>query len=171
MKNINLLFLLIGFLALNACKKETEVLKTPQVDNYIYEIGGESVYASNVEKTKQKSPEQFLSILHANLFQSTISQGDLADFAEIRKAIGDKQLADELTLNSFVNDGGVTIPTDAEMRNDVEGFIKATYLRFFLREPTAYEVFELKEAIEEDAGLSPDLIYQSFALSNEYKFY
>jgi hypothetical protein len=29
----------------------------------------------------------------------------------------------------------------------------------------------MKEAIESDAGLTPKLIYEAFAQSNEYKFY
>ncbi len=158
-------------LAFSACKKETEVIKQPEVDNYIYNINGETLYASNVEKNKQKSSEQYISILYANLFQTAIPQNDLVELAEIRLCIGDKQSADELILNSFVNNGNVVIPTDAEMRADVEKFVKETYLRFFLRIPTAYEVFELKNEIENDPELTPELIYQAFALSNEYKFY
>ena len=65
----------------------------------------------------------------------------------------------------------MVIPSDAEMRADVEKFVQETYLRFFLRVPTAYEVFELKKEIENDPELTPELIYQAFALSNEYKFY
>lgn len=158
-------------LAFSACKKETEVIKQPVVDNYIYNINGETLYASNVEKNKQKSSEQYISILYANLFQTAIPQNDLVELAEIRLCIGDKQSADELILNSFVNNGNVVIPTDAEMRADVEKFVQETYLRFFLRIPTAYEVFELKNEIENDPELTPELIYQAFALSNEYKFY
>ena len=170
MKKSFLLFA-ASLLFLVACKKETEIVTQPVVDNYIYEIDEENLYQSNVEKVKQKSAEQFISILYANLFQSTVPQADLVELAELRKAIGDKQMADELILNNFVNSVNVTIPTDAEMRADIKGFIEATYLRFFLRRPTAYELYELQQEIEADAQLSPELIYQAFALSNEYKFY
>ena len=168
---INTLLIFIALMTFSACKKETNVIKQPVVDNYIYGVNGENLYQSNVEKDKQKTSEQYISILYANLFQNAVSQNDLVELAELRLCIGDKQAADELILNNFVNSGNVTIPSDSEMRADVEKFIEDTYLRFFLRKPNAYEVFELKKEIEDDEGLTPELIYQAFALSNEYKFY
>ena len=80
-------------------------------------------------------------------------------------------MADELILNDFVNSGTSNIPTNQEMRADIEQFVEDTYIRFFLRKPTAYEVLELKQEIEADDLMTPELIYQAFALSNEYKFY
>jgi len=167
----NLLLLFITVLTFTSCKKETEVINQPVIDNYIYGINGENLYQSNVEKDKQKTSEQYLSILYANLFQTSVPQNELVELTELRLAIGDKQAADELILNNFVNSGNTTIPSDNEMRADLGQFIENTYLRFFLRMPNAYEVFELKKEIEEDEELTPELIYQAFALSNEYKFY
>ena len=167
----NFLLFFIVLMAFSSCKKETTVINQPVVDNYIYGVNGENLYQSNVEKNKQKTTEQYISILYANLFQNSVPQSDLVELAELRVSIGDKQAADELILNNFVNSGNVTIPTDSEMRADLDKFIEETYLRFFLRKPNAYEVFELKKEIEDDADLTPELIYQAFALSNEYKFY
>lgn len=167
----NFLLIFIAFIAFSSCKKETNVINQPVVDNYIYGVNGENLYQSNAEKEKQKTSEQYISILYANLFQSSVSQNDLVELAELRLCIGDKQAADELILNNFVNSGNVTIPSDNEMRVDIDKFIDDTYLRFFLRKPNAYEIFELKKEIEDDAELTPELIYQAFALSNEYKFY
>jgi hypothetical protein len=86
-------------------------------------------------------------------------------------AIGDKQVADNLIINNYVNSSGVNIPSDSDMRNDIPKFVEETYLRFFLRKPTPYEAKFMKEAIESDPGLTPKLIYEAFAQSNEYKFY
>ena len=166
-----ILFLLAAVLSFSACKKETYLTTETVVDNYIYGVEGEVVYQSNAEKTKEKSTEQYISILYANLFQSTVPQTTLFELAEIRQANGDKQLADELIMNSYVNSGSVIIPSDSEMRADIDAFIDATYLRFFLRMPTPYEKYELRKAIEDDEGMTPELIYQGFALSNEYKYY
>lgn len=152
------------------CKKE--IITQNEINNdYTYNIDNEIIYQSNVEKTRQKTPELYISILYSNLFQTSIPANDLAELARIRAATGDKQLADELFLNAFVNGGNAIIPSNNTMRDDVETFIADTYLRFFLRIPTAYEVFELKKEIEADTQLTPELIYQGFALSNEYKFY
>lgn len=138
---------------------------------HVFEVNNETVYLSNIEKTKQKTAEQFISILYTNLYNTPIPADELLLLAEFRRANGDKQLVDELILNNYVNSGAIDIPTDAGMRQNVDQFIIDTYVRFFLREPNAYEKRELKKQIEEDEGLSPALIFQAFALSNEYKYY
>ena len=171
MKNQYFLFVLLSLIVFSSCKKETAITKQNVVDNYIYEVDGENLYQSNVGKTKQKTAEQYISIAFTNLYKTTIDQNNLNQLAEVRLATGDKQMADELILNGFVNNPQVNIPTNTEMRNDVEKFITDTFIRFFLRMPSPYETFELKKAIEQDLDLTPELIYQGFALSNEYKFY
>jgi hypothetical protein len=169
MKKIILLCCL-SFLVIS-CKKNITIEKEQVIDNVIYELNPQVVYQSSSEKTKQKSAQQFLSILYANLFQISIPQNDLAELTDVRKANGDKAAIDEIIINSFINDSNIIIPTNAAMRSDIEAFIEATYIRFYLRLPTAYEVYYLKNKIEDDADLTPKLIYTSFALSNEYKYY
>ena len=170
MKRIFPIILLFGVFTFSSCKKE-KITQNEINSDYLYNVENEVIYQSNVEKTRQKTPELYISILYSNLFQTSIPTDDLSQLAQIRAATGDKQLADELFLNAFVNGGNAIIPSDSEMRNDIDQFINNTYLRFFLRIPTPYEIFEMKKEIEADSGLSPELIYQAFALSNEYKFY
>jgi len=141
------------------------------VGETVYGLEGETLYPNSAAKDKQKSSELYISTLHADLFQTPVPPEKLTGLSEVRIATGDKQLVDELILNEFTNTNGVSIPTNQEMRSDVEGFINETSVRFFLREPNAYEMHELKQAILEDQDLTPVLIYQAFALSNEYKFY
>jgi hypothetical protein len=162
MKIIPLISALSILMFLSSCKKDY---------NYIYDVGSEAIYSSNAEKTKQKSSTQFISILYSNLFQTSISQQELNDLTELRMSIGDKQIADDLVISAYINDGSVQIPSDADMRANIEQFVEDTYLRFYLRKPTPYEARYLKESIESDSDLSPDLIYTAFAESNEYKFY
>ena len=165
--------LVFGILTISflGCGKETTLTTNPVVDNYIYDVNGEIVYQTSLQKNKQKTPEQYISILYANLFQTSIPVDVLGVLGEVRVAIGDKQMANELILNGFVHDPDVLIVSNGDMRDNVNDFIDETYLRFFLRAPTAYEKFELKKMIEEDLDLTPELIYQGFALSNEYQFY
>jgi hypothetical protein len=165
------LFIFSALFALSSCKKETKVINETVVDNYVYEINQVAVYQNNIEKTRQKTPEAFLSGLYANLFQSPIEANTLSDLSLIREATGDKQMADELFLNNFINAGGTMIPSNIQMRADLDLFITETYLRYYLRMPNPYEVFELKKVIDEDENLTPELVYQAFGLSNEYKFY
>lgn len=164
------IFILLA-ITIFGCKKETTLTTNPVVDNYIYDVNGETIYQSSLQKNKQKTPEQYISILYANLFQTSIPVDVLGVLGEVRVAIGDKQMANELILNGFVHEPDVLIISNAEMRNNIEDFVDEIYLRFFLRAPTAYEKFELKKMIEADNDLTPELIYQGFALSNEYQFY
>ncbi len=162
MKRLKFLMIPFFLLLLMACKKEYD---------YIYDLGSEAVYSSNAEKDKQKSSTQFISILYSNLFQSSISQQESNDLSELRLAIGDKQIADDLVISAYINNAAVQIPTNADMRANIEQFVEDTYLRFYLRKPTPYEARYLKEVIESDPDFSPELIYTAFAESNEYKFY
>ena len=169
--NLYVVLFFLSAITMFSCRKETTLTTNPVVDNYVYDVNGESIYQSALEKNKQKTPEQYISILYANLFQTSIPVDVLSVLGEVRTALGDKQMANELILNGFVNEPSVLILSNAEMRNNIDRFIDNTYLRFFLRSPTAYEKFELKKLIEEDNDLTPALIYQSFSLSNEYQFY
>lgn len=157
-----IIFLTILTTTLFSCKKE---------HRYIYDVGNEVVYENNSEKNKQKSSAQFISILYSNLFQSSISLQESNQLSELRMAVGDKQVADNLIINNYVNSAGVNLPSDTDMRADIPKFVEETYIRFYLRKPTPYEAKFLKEEIENDSGLSPKLIYAAFAESNEYKFY
>ncbi|HEX2900638.1 MAG TPA: hypothetical protein VHS96_13030, partial [Bacteroidia bacterium] len=70
-----------------------------------------------------------------------------------------------------LNDPNVQIPTDAAMRSDVEAFVDASYRKFFVREPSAFERWFVSDLIRKDAGLTPDLVYYAFMTSVEYRFY
>ena len=63
------------------------------------------------------------------------------------------------------------IPSDADMRGDVDQFVEDCYLRFYLRKPTAYEQYALSDMIELDADMTVVDVYRAFLLSNEYMFY
>ena len=163
--------LLVGMMGFGSCKKETKVIENVVYDNVIYDLDTLNLYTSNVDKTKQKSSAQYISILYADLFNRTISTKVLNDLDELKLSLGDKTLANELLLNSFVNETNVAVPAGTEMRDDVDAFIDETYIRFYLRKPTEYERHYLKELIMNDPGMTPELIYTAFAVSEEYQFY
>jgi ABC-type uncharacterized transport system auxiliary subunit len=156
-------------LLLGACTKE--ITQQHVYDNTIYLLDTVPVYTSSVEKTKKKTPEQFLTILYADLYNQAISSNEMAEMSQLLLSIGDKLMVRELLLSSFMNAGGVNLPTDSEMRADVDAFVEDTYIRFFVRLPTEYERYYLRERIENDLDLSPELIFTSFALSTEYQYY
>jgi hypothetical protein len=156
-------------LVLAGCKKE--ITKKTVYDDTVFLLNDVVVYQSASQKNKQKSSTQFISILYADLFGSAISQEVLYDLSQLSQSCGDKQLLNNMLVDNYINGATANIPADAAMRANVEQFIKDTYIRFYLRNPTEYEKFFLKNAILGDVNLSPRLIYQAFASSNEYLFY
>ncbi len=154
-----------------SCRTDQTIINETIVDNYIFDINSEKIYQSNLDKNKVKTSEQFISTIYSHYFQSTVQLNDLSDLSLLDYAIGDKQLSAEIISNSLLSSSNVIIVSDDEMRLDIESFINDTYLRFYQREPSSYEVFELKKLIESNIDLTPMLIYHAFTTSNEYKFY
>lgn len=151
------LVLLLG----SGCKK----------DVFLYEVDPVELGQYDGNKDREKSNQEYAAILHANLFQTALSPGDLYEIDQCIQSIGDKQLAREVIISNFMNKPGVIIPTAAEMQADVDGFITATYNRFLVRGPTEAEKTWFRNRIEADPNVTPELIYFSFALCEEYLFY
>jgi len=168
MKNI---FLLVFFstIIFSSCKKE--VLKQNVYDNVYYEVTPVTLYTSNAEKNKQKSSLQYISILFSDLFNQNIPGSDLNNIGEAILSIGDKGLANQLILERFLTLPGISIPTQTQMQADLNAFINSAYQRFYLRNPTEYEKIYLKNLIQNDSNITPEIVYAAFALSNEYMFY
>jgi hypothetical protein len=149
-------FLLVG------CKKDPE----PS-----FVLNDVELYPSNAGKDKMKTNNQYVAILHANLFQTALSANDIYDLNNCIESIGDKELAREVIISNFMNKDGVQLPTVEEMNTDINGFIEETYIRFFVRYPTEAEKTYVKNFIESNAYMTPELVYFSFALADEYMFY
>jgi hypothetical protein len=170
MKKSNFIIVFILFISmLSACKKVT--IEDKIYDNIIYDIGNKKLYTSSAEKVKQKSNAQFISILYADLFQNAIPNKDLNELSILGTAIGDKQCLNQMLISNYMNAPGVIMPTSATMRSDINKFIDETYIRFYLRLPTATERFYFKNKIESDVNLMPEHVFNAFAMSNEYLFY
>ncbi|HAP00671.1 MAG TPA: hypothetical protein DCQ93_01990 [Bacteroidetes bacterium] len=160
-------FALVAFLF--SCKKE--IVQNNIYDNVYYEVTPQVLYENNAQKNKQKTSLQYISILYTDLFNQSIPSSNLVDLSELILSIGDKGIANDMILQRMLTLPGLQIPTQAQMQADMDGFISATYQRFYLRNPTAYEKIYLKNLILADSSLTPQIIYMAFALSNEYIFY
>jgi len=163
--------ILITLLALTAvsCKKTT--LQHTEYDNIIYEVNPVHLYESSSDKTKQKTAEEFISLLYTDLFNQTVSGDDLNRLSTLILSIGDKGLANQMILENMLNASNVDIPTTLEMQSNVDQFIDDAYVRFFLRHPTEYEKYYFKNLIANDPNIKPEMIYAAFVQSNEYLFY
>jgi|JI102314A1RNA_FD_contig_71_580506_length_1840_multi_2_in_0_out_0_2 hypothetical protein len=147
---------------LQACKKE-------QVG--LYEVNEVQLLPDAAGKDKLKSNQQFVSILYTNLFQTGLSGVDVFELDQLFQSIGDKDLAKEVLISNFFNDSSVQLPSVLEMNSDLNTFIENTYKRFFIRMPNEAEKTWLRNFIQANPYVTPEIVYFSFALSNEYKYY
>lgn len=161
--------LLMAVFFLFSCKKEVE--ETIVYSNVIYDVDDVNIYSSNAEKTKQKSPELLLSIMYSDIFNQAIPTNKLLEIAELSLSNGDKTMFTEMIFSQFLTEPTASIPTNAQMRADVELFIENSYIRFFQRNPSEYERIFLKNLITNDNMITVENVFTSFALSNEYYFY
>jgi len=150
-------------IVLSSCKKEEAA--------YEYVVNNEDLYQSATLKDKLKTNEQWVSILYANMFQQALSANEIFEISLCIESIGDKQLAREVIISNFMNKPGVIMPTDSAMRADVDVFIDETYRRFLVRNPTEGERTWYRNYIMNDPNITPELVYFSFALSDEYLYY
>ncbi|MBC8173090.1 MAG: hypothetical protein H7X71_04215 [Chitinophagales bacterium] len=155
----------------SSCKKE--ITQEIIYDNIIYGVDTVAVYASANEKDRLKTPLQYISSLYSNLYFSSIPSNELDNLVIYRLSLGDKNLVNEMIVNAMLADPAVAgdLPSDEDMRSDPEDFIETTYLRFYLRTPTEYEKYGLKEIIDNDVDITVKEVYRAFLLSNEYSFY
>lgn len=140
-------------------------------DSYFYEVNPLELPTAQANKTKQKSLDQYISVLYANLFQKALSPDELSEIRKLMESIGDQELAREVVISNLMNRPGVILPDDQLMRDDLDAFLLATYKRFFVREPTEAEKAYMKSYIQSNPDISAELVYFSFAMSEEYQFY
>lgn len=140
-------------------------------DHIIYDVNEVYSQGTSSEKGTLKSDAQYLSILYSNLFQRAISADELFSLNDLIESCGDKESIREIILSSWMNAPDKIIPTDQEMRADVDQFIVDTYMRFYVRLPSQAEKAWFRNFINSDPNVSPELVFLSFALSNEYLYY
>lgn len=155
-------FLLAGLSVTTACKKEYF---------YEYAVNEQTILPATAGKDKLKTAEQYAAILHVNLFQRALSSNDIYDISRVILSIGDKKVANDVLFSNFMNKPGVVLPSKTDMHANPESFITAVYERFFLRIPTELEKEWFRKYIQTHPNLTPEMVYYSFAMSNEYQFY
>ena len=148
-------------LVISGCRKEED----------IYEVNPEDLQLVETSKFKLKTTNQYVAILYANLFQTALSANKLVEINRLFDAIGDDHVAKEVLISNFMNDASVVIPSDTDMRADPETFIYETYVRFLIRRPTEAEQAYFVNLIETNTDITAELIYFSFALSDEYEYH
>ena len=156
-----LLWLIVLLAGLSACAD----------DYYVYGIDDLEITPVNSTKDKAKTHSQYISILYTNMFQRAIGPNRLLDALNAIESIGDKQVAYDMLVSKYMNAPDIILPTEDYMRSDPESFVRDTYERFLVRQPTEAELQWMINYIESRPALTPELVYFSFATSNEHAHY
>lgn len=134
-------------------------------------LQGLEVTPGLADKDRLKTNEQWVAIVHTNLFQTGIPANKLFDVSQVFESIGDQDIAREVLLSNFFNQSDIVLPSVESMSQAPDAFIDETYLRFFTRFPSQAERAYLREFLANNPGMTPELVYMSFALSEEYRYY
>lgn len=163
--NINkltLIFLLFISFTIISCKRERIIG---------FNVSESTVLEEKSKKTKRKNDAEFISIIYTNLYQTAISPNQLYKTQNIIYSIGDQDIAHEMLLSNYFNTTGITIPSNTEMRTNIDDFIVNTYKRFYLRYPSEGEKAFLKPHIMNNSNITVEMVYTAFACSAEYQYY
>ena len=153
--------LAISVILLAGCREDTD----------LYTVNDVSILPINSEKDKPKTSGQYISILYTNLFQEAIGPNRMLEAQKAIESIGDKQVAYDILVSKYMNDPRVKLPSDSIMRNHTEEFVRETYKRFLVRQPTEAELKWMMNYIDSRPNLTPELVYFAFATSNEHFHY
>jgi hypothetical protein len=160
---------LISFIFLLSCFLFSACSQTETV--YLYEVNEVEVSQPGVDKNSLKSDLEFISLAFSDLFGTTLTENQLLTLVTGYNAIGDKGLVADVIIRNFLNNPGADVPTTQEMKADVPAFIKATYRRFYVREPGEYELWYFENLIANDPDVTPEIIYYAFLTSDEYRYF
>jgi hypothetical protein len=162
-RNLSLaLAALLGLGLLSGCQKEADI---------IYDVNDVNVDRPDADKGYAKSLTEFISIAFADLFEQNINQAQLQTLAVPYSGFGDLKLIEDMIIKNFLNSPNVVIPTEAEMRGNVDQFLIETYRKFLNRDPNEFELWHMRDVINDNADITPELVYYSIMTSNEYRYY
>jgi hypothetical protein len=159
MKNFIFIFF---FLLFAGCNKEK---------HYIYQVQEQQLYQSSSQKQTQKTTMQFISIAYSHVFGTTITNTQLNQLDIAYQSFGDKHIVEDMIVKNFLNQPTAAVPSNTDMRADISAFVQSTYLRFYNRKPTEFEAWKLKDLIEKNTDITPQMVFYSMMTAEEYRYY
>jgi hypothetical protein len=163
LRHITAFFLVTAIgLSISGCKKEKDI---------IYEVNDVNVEQPNANKDYAKTLTEFISIAYADLYGANINQTELQQLAVPYAGFGDLKLIEDMIIKNFLNDPLSVIPSNSEMRANINQFLLDTYQKFFNRYPNEFELWHMNKLIDENSDITPELVYYSIMTSNEYRYY
>ena len=157
------IILIFSVCILFSCKKEQQV---------IYQLNDVTIENNTANKGHLKSQIEFISIAYSDIFGTVISTNKLADLSRIYNSFGDKKLIEQMVIKNFLNESSTQISQiDRSSIVTINNFVHNTYIKLFNRTPDEYELWFISKMIENDPGLTSELIYFSLMTANEYRYY
>jgi hypothetical protein len=153
---------LIALVLFTSCKRQ-------EVNEY--NLNPVVVNQNGAKKENLKSSDQFISLLYADLYETSISYSQLKKLQRLLDSFGDKNVIIERIAQNMLNDPLAKIPNDSVLSSDLDGFIKNTYTLFLTRNPSEAEVWYIRDLVNENSSLTVKEIYYGFITSEEYKYY
>jgi hypothetical protein len=136
-----------------------------------YDVDTVSVSKSGGEKNNQKSTTEFISIAYADLFGTEIPQSRLVNLSVAYSSFGDLRVIEDRIIRNFLNDSSANVPASPEVNGDTTLFINNSYKKFFNRDATEFEKYQLLRIIRENPSAGSLSVYYSLMTSDEYRFY
>lgn len=167
-----LLFALVVFGLVSGCVYEEK--------QYVYELEEVSVNNQKTSKSNKKSDIEYLSVAYSDLFGETISNEELNLRLNTYVAVGDKQAVMDMFIRNMLNidESGLdcnapdrVVPCARTMREAPERFVVDTYKKFYVRQPSPYELEFWKRKINKSETMTPGQVYYAFMTSKEYRYY
>lgn len=133
----------------------------------------EEVYVPHSSYTKSdlKGDLAFITIAYSDLFGREISGDMLNALTQAYNSVGDKDVIIDRIIRNFLNMPGVQIPSDEEMRQAPEAFVRQLYRHLLTREPDETELWYLSRLIESEPKLQARDLYYALLTSEEYRYY
>lgn len=159
MKGTIFLFFGFWFLTFNGCKKNVLTINEIHISS--------SVELSNHEK----SPGQFISIAWSDLTGNSIDPQYRDNLQSSYESFGDEKLIEKIIVLNMMQRTEVKIPPSDSLYLFPGNFIRLSYQRFFNREPSGNELWQLETLIKHDSArmITPRVVWLSMMLSNEYR--
>ena len=82
--------------------------------------------ASNAEKDRVKPIDQWITILHADLFGEALGSAELFEIKQAFFSVGDQEIAREVLVSNFMQEEDVQLPDPGAMTSDPDAFIDDT---------------------------------------------
>lgn len=139
-------------------------------NNTIYDVGVQQPNNSG-RKNELKDDLQFMTIAYRDLFEKEIPVDALETMRKAYVSFGDKELVIDEVVQSFLLSPELSLPNQQDIKNDIHTFISNTYRRFYLRDPSDFELAYWESQLSTNDSLSARDIYYVFMTSQEYKYY